>query len=132
VPSDHRCPLPIEIVRDLLGIARVLYRSAKSDPRTPPERLAALEHVGKEIRAALELARKSGPDTLGHRAAWARSERAIQELCRLSAGEVPGLLATALAVSQGGEATRGSGETPLRSQSLREREARRLARRERS
>jgi hypothetical protein len=42
------------------------------------------------------------------------------------------LLATALAVSQGGEATRGSGETPLRSQSLREREARRLARRERS
>lgn len=97
MPVDHRTRLPVETVRDLLGIARLLYRSAKTDPATPPERLTALEHVGKELRAALELARKSKPDTLEHRAAWARSERAIQELCRLGGTEVPGLLATALA-----------------------------------
>jgi hypothetical protein len=100
VPPDHRTRLPVETVRDLLGIARVLYRSAKSDPKTPPERLAALEHVGKELRAALDLASKCEPDTLGHRAAWSRSERAIQELCRLVGTEVPGLLATALAVTR--------------------------------
>jgi hypothetical protein len=96
VPPDYRTRLPLETVRDLLGIARVLYRSAKSDPATPAERLAALEHIGKELRAAIDLARKCEPDTLGHRAAWSRADKATQQLCGLVGTEIPGLLATAM------------------------------------
>ena len=64
--------LPLEVMRDLLGIARVLY-VAWSAQGVSAARLAELRSVGGELRAALKLGAKTEPGTLWHRAAWGRS-----------------------------------------------------------
>jgi hypothetical protein len=82
VPDVHG-PLPLEVVRDLLGITRAWYRAAKADMGAGKRLINELEVIGKLFRAALDLARKTQPDTLGHRAAWARAEEATDRLMRL-------------------------------------------------
>ena len=42
--------------------------------------LAELAAIGKKLKLALELARKTGPDTVGHRAAWSHAEAATSAL----------------------------------------------------
>lgn len=61
-------PFPVEAVRDLLGIARSLYR-AERDGAGDPVRLQELVEIGKLLKLALRLS-KPGPGTLGHIAAW--------------------------------------------------------------
>jgi hypothetical protein len=61
-------------VRDLLGIARVLYRTATTDAER-----AELAEVGRLLKLALELA-KPGPGTLGNDAAWGWAEQAATRL----------------------------------------------------
>jgi hypothetical protein len=75
-------------VRDLLGIARALYAARKREfaSRADLDELAA---VGKELANALRLAKKSGPDTLAHRAAWIQAEDACSRLMRLISLETP-------------------------------------------
>lgn len=70
-------PLPVETVRDLLGLARGLYALAKD--RKATAQMRELEAIGRDFREALELA-KAGPGTLGGRAAWSHAERATERL----------------------------------------------------
>ena len=74
--------LPLEVMRDLVGIARALYVAWRSQG-TSPARLAELRSVGRELRTALKLAAKTDPGTLGHCAAWDRADRATEHLGRL-------------------------------------------------
>ncbi|HET9959682.1 MAG TPA: hypothetical protein VFQ61_34555 [Polyangiaceae bacterium] len=75
-------PLPIEALRDLLGICRALYAAWKESGVGPVE-LDELGEIGRELRAALKLARTTQPNTIGHRAAWSRAEQATARLGHL-------------------------------------------------
>jgi hypothetical protein len=78
-------PFPREVVRDLLGITRALYRAERLKPAPNPSRLARLEEVGRQYRQSLEQGVKFGPDTLGGRAALSWAERATTTLAELVA-----------------------------------------------
>ena len=75
VLSIRRDPFPFEAARDLLGIVRSLYASAR-ERGADADRLRAIAEVGAEIRQAMELASAHPPGTLGFSSAWARAERA--------------------------------------------------------
>lgn len=70
--------IPKEIVRDLLGICRILWDSRKA-AGAGPEELAALEDAGKAFSNALSMAHCS-PDTVGSRAAWSWSTKGLKLL----------------------------------------------------
>lgn len=78
---------PRELVRDLLGLVRALYRAELDSP--PGELNASclrrLEEIGQQLRQALELGARCGPGTLGRRAAWSSAEAAAAALGELSA-----------------------------------------------
>jgi hypothetical protein len=78
---NNRDPLPRAVVRDLLGIARALYRAelAGAADALQRARLARLEEIGHMLRQALELSRVE-PDTIGHRAAWSWAEKGAAAL----------------------------------------------------
>jgi hypothetical protein len=71
--------LPLASLRDLIGICRALYLAWQAQGVGPVE-LDELAQVGRDLRAALDLARRTQADTVGHRAAWARSEEATRRL----------------------------------------------------
>lgn len=81
-------PLPLEAVRDLLGIARALYAAQKREfaSRQTLDELAA---IGKALVNALRLAQKSSPDTLAHRAAWIQAEDACTRLVHIISLQTP-------------------------------------------
>jgi hypothetical protein len=66
-------------VRDLIGIARLLYRTWRvanhSDGRLPE-----LVAVGKDLQTALTLAKANKPGTRRHRQAWELAEQATHRL----------------------------------------------------
>jgi plasmid stabilization system protein ParE len=74
-------PLPKETIRDLLGIARALY-VVRNNQRAAQAELDRIREVSAWLVDALELAR-ARPDTLGHRAAWFKAERATAALTAL-------------------------------------------------
>lgn len=80
---NPRGQLPVEAVRDLLGICRALYAAWREHRPATENELGELRGIGQDLRAALELARKSKPDTVGHRAAWGKAERAMRRLGEL-------------------------------------------------
>ncbi len=61
-------------MRDRLGITRALYASQRA-AGAAPEDLAKLGDAGALFVDALDLA-KTRPGTVGHRAGWAKAERA--------------------------------------------------------
>lgn len=71
--------LPIESVRDLLGIVRALY-SAWKDRGAGPIEMEELRSIGEDLRDALKLASASKPCSRPMRAAWAKAERATLRL----------------------------------------------------
>ena len=73
--------LPKETVRDLLGIARALL-VVRENQYAPRAELDRIREVSAWLVDALELSR-TRPDTLGHRAAWAKAERATAVLTEL-------------------------------------------------
>jgi len=73
--------LPKETIRDLLGIARALY-VVRDNQGAPPLELDRIREVSAWLVEALELAR-TRPDTLNHRAAWFKAERATAALTEL-------------------------------------------------
>ena len=73
--------LPKETIRDLLGIARALF-VVRDGERAPKAELDRIREVSAWLVDALELAR-TRPDTLGHRAAWFKAERATAALTEL-------------------------------------------------
>lgn len=95
---DARDPFPTETVRDLLGIARALYRAELAlDLPLVETRCAQLEEIGKEYRLALKLAECS-PGTMGRRAAWTWAEKATASLGQFVAGSADlGLMVSATA-----------------------------------
>jgi hypothetical protein len=88
--SARRDRLPRGIVRDLLAIARLLYRAelARKPDAMQPARLARLEEIGKQLRLALNLS-KGEPDTMGHRAAWGWAEKATAALGEVVGAHLP-------------------------------------------
>jgi len=73
--------LPRETVRDLLGIAQALYVVRDNQAALPAE-LDRIREVSAWLIESLELSR-TAPDSLGHRAAWAKAERATAVLTDL-------------------------------------------------
>ena len=71
--------LPLRALRDLLGLVRVMYADAVASHASPLY-LEELRAIGENLHAALDMARKTKPNTMGHRAAWARAEQATKEL----------------------------------------------------
>ncbi len=77
MPPTTSGKLPFEALRDLIGVCRALYSAWRRSGAGPVE-LDELAAIGSELRAALELARQTKPDTIGHRAAWSRAEAATK------------------------------------------------------
>jgi hypothetical protein len=67
-------PLPIETVRDLLGIVRVLYALHRRQGNQGNAR--ELQQAGRKLRRALELAIRNG-DAAAHSEAWRLATEAI-------------------------------------------------------
>jgi hypothetical protein len=58
--------------------------------------------VGRDLRDALELAQRTDPDTVGHRAAWGKAERATAALCAMISMDEPVRPAVVAAVKRAG------------------------------
>jgi hypothetical protein len=124
-PRDGQ--LPLESLRDLLGIARALYSAWKKE-RVGPIELEELAAVGRDLSAALQLARKTSPGTLGHRAAWSRAEDAAARLGHL-VGTLEPLHRILAAATERALASQAGGTTSL---TLAERDAKKHHNRMRS
>jgi hypothetical protein len=75
-------PLPLEAVRDLIGICRALFAARKLE-HAPKTELDELAEIGANLKRALELGRKTEPNTVGHRAAWDKADMATERLMRV-------------------------------------------------
>jgi hypothetical protein len=73
--------LPLEAIRDLLGIARAMY-AAKRRELAPEPVLLELKTIGEKLKLALKLGRAPA-DSVGHRAAISHAEEATSRLMRL-------------------------------------------------
>jgi len=79
LPPPREAPIPIEALRDLIGLCRALYLAWRTNGAGPVE-LDELASIGRDLRSALKLAKSTKPDTVGHRAAWSRAEDATRRL----------------------------------------------------
>jgi hypothetical protein len=83
VLSPRTPPLPVETVRDLLGLARALYRAWVAEGPSTAARRQRLRAIGYDLAKALDMAKKHEPGTLGHAGSWKKAERAAKELGEL-------------------------------------------------
>lgn len=81
MPNDG--PIPIEVVRDLLALARALYATFQSMGPGYSDQLFRLRGVGFQLTLALEKAEGSKPGTFAHRSAWLIADKAAQDLGEL-------------------------------------------------
>ena len=72
-------PFPAQTVRDLIGIARLLYRTWRA-ASAGDTHLPELVAIGKDLQAALTMAAASKPGTRRHREAWELAEVATHRL----------------------------------------------------
>jgi hypothetical protein len=72
-------PFPAQTVRDLTGIARLLYRTWRA-ANAGDSRLPELVAIGKDLQASLTMAAASKPGTRRHRQAWELAEVATHRL----------------------------------------------------
>jgi hypothetical protein len=79
VPDRADTQLPLESVRDLLGIVRALYSDWKERGAGPIE-MEELRSIGEDLRDALRIGAGSKPCSRPMRAAWAKAERATLRL----------------------------------------------------
>ncbi len=79
---------PFEAARDLLGILRALYVATEREGGGQ-RRLEAILRCGRELAAAIALARQHRPFTLGHDAAWRRAEAATRQAMDLIESTTP-------------------------------------------
>jgi hypothetical protein len=79
LPGRVPRPFPAQTVRDLLGIARLLYRTWRAANRGD-SRLPELVAIGKDLQSALTMAAASKPGTRRHRQAWEVAEVATHRL----------------------------------------------------
>lgn len=81
-------PLPVEAVRDLLGIARTFYAYRKAQGASPLE-LARIAKIGRLLDDAIGLGAAHPPGSVGARAAWRKAEDAVVLLGALVDVTVP-------------------------------------------
>jgi hypothetical protein len=112
-------PFPAQTVRDLIGIARLLYRTWRA-ANAGDKRLPELVAIGKDLQGALTMAAASKPGTRRQREAW--------ELAEIATHRLGGILDAYVAVKPLVAATFG---TVDESAEPSEREAKRLARQRR-
>lgn len=74
-----RRPFPAQTVRDLVGIARLLYRTWRAS-NAGDTRLPELVAIGKDLQASLTMAAASKPGTRRMREAWELAELATHRL----------------------------------------------------
>jgi hypothetical protein len=79
-------PIPPSLIRDLIGLARLLY-AAEQQRGGHPVRLQEIADVGRLLNEALELAVRSRPGTMGAQLAWRKAEEATEALGHLVAEE---------------------------------------------
>jgi hypothetical protein len=82
-------PFPTQTVRDLVGIARLLYRTWKAHAVGGDKRLPELVAVGKDLQTALRMANGSKPGTRQHNEAWELAEVATRKLSYMLDAYVP-------------------------------------------
>jgi hypothetical protein len=82
MPSENRGSFPLEKARDLLGIARALYRYELGLPPPRADRLRKEEliKIGRHFREAVELGARCERGTMGRKAAWSWLQRGCTEL----------------------------------------------------
>lgn len=75
-------PLPFarEVVRDLLGITRALFRAECAKANPDAARVERLRQIGMLYREALDMGTRCEPDSMGRRAARSKAERATTSL----------------------------------------------------
>jgi hypothetical protein len=92
-PNNAPNPLPIETVRDLLGIVRVLYAFHRSKGNHGAAKM--LQQAGRQLRRALEIAIRKG-DTNAHEQAWQLADAAITAIGRVQLSSGGGDLSVAV------------------------------------
>jgi hypothetical protein len=85
---DDEWPFPEDTVRDLLGIARALHRSARAFSPGDRRTIEQLEQIVHELRMALELA-QTDTGSATQRAACLWAERGTAHLCEIVASDMP-------------------------------------------
>jgi hypothetical protein len=90
-------PFPREVVRDLLGITRALFRAERAKPAPEVARVERLRQIGQLYREALDMGTRYGPDTMGRRAALGKAEQATTALGQFVEGSE--LMAPAVAAA---------------------------------
>jgi hypothetical protein len=64
-----------------------MYAARKREGKL--DQLKELAEVGAKLKMALDLAGRTQPDTVGHRAAWGHADEACSRLMRLITIETP-------------------------------------------
>lgn len=72
-------PAPLAVIRDLLGIVRLLWQGRAEAGASVPE-LDGIRKIGESLGVAVDLATKSGKGTMGERSALQRAEDALTQL----------------------------------------------------
>lgn len=78
-PRSPEAPIPLEAIRDLLGICRALYAVRSAAGAAAPE-LEHLRYIGRMLRTALDLGRGAPPYSKRYRDAWTNAEEAVAAL----------------------------------------------------
>lgn len=73
--------LPADILRDLIGLTRALYR-ARLTAGAAADALDVIARAGKALRQALEFSLLE-VDTIGHRAGWEWADRGVALLAEV-------------------------------------------------
>jgi len=101
-----------DTIRDALGLARLLYAARRTREATLPDAADPLVAIGRELTAALALARCE-EGSLGHRAAQARAARTLARLAEeVTMGDSASRLARVAQARVAGERFSVAGRTP--------------------
>jgi hypothetical protein len=73
-----RAPMPKELVMDLIAITRLLYAKEQAGDGHPVK-LQLIADIGRSLKIALDMT-KCSPGSMGQGVAWARAEKALEEL----------------------------------------------------
>lgn len=80
--SRKNDPLPLEAMRDLLGVVRAMYAATKERGASRHE-LAKITRVGKQLSSAIAQAMASRPGEAGYHEAWRHAERVTRDVMDL-------------------------------------------------
>jgi hypothetical protein len=72
-------PLPLEAIRDLIGICRALYAASKADGTTASD-LDHLRYIGAMLTEAYRLGHGARPHTKRYDTAWTKAEDGVAAL----------------------------------------------------